>query len=129
MFPVLKLPKNPGQTFKRYTPNVNLMLFPAVTSVLLIITCLCVICIYLSYIFCLSFCLSVHYHVVISDKEEIKSIYTVNKKISELQLHGITLENVIRLQSITITILITTILVCCSRDRRLNVNASKKTVQ
>ena len=51
------------------------MRFPAVTSFLLIIACICVICIYLSYIFCISFCLTVHYHVVISDKEEMKSIY------------------------------------------------------
>ena len=60
------------------------MRFPAVTSFLLTIACICVICIYLSYIFCLSFCLTVHYHVVISDKEEIKSIYT--EKV-ELPVH------------------------------------------
>ena len=55
--------------FKRYTPNVILMRFPAVTSFLLIIACLCVICIYLSYIFCLSFFLSVQYHVYIYSLE------------------------------------------------------------
>ena len=54
------------------------MRFPAVTSFVLIIAYICVICIYLSYIFCLSFCLTVHYHVVISDKEEIKSIFVGN---------------------------------------------------
>ena len=52
-----------------------LMRFPAVTSFKFIIACIFVICIYLSYIFCLSFCFTVHYHVVISDKEEIKRIY------------------------------------------------------
>ena len=60
---------------KGYTRMLIWMRFPAVTSLLLTIACICVICIYLSYKFCLSFYLTVHYHVVISDKEEIKSIY------------------------------------------------------
>ena len=61
--------------FKRCTPNVNLDAISSSHFFLANYSMHFVICIYLSYIFCVSFCLTVHYHVVISDKEEIKRIY------------------------------------------------------
>ena len=74
--PRVQAAKEPRSDILKGTPQmIILMRLPAVTSFLLIIACICVICINLSTIFCLSFCLTVHYHVVNSDKEEIKIIY------------------------------------------------------
>ena len=75
--PRVQAAKEPRSEFLKGTPQLLILMpFPAVTSFLSIIACICTICIYISDIFSFSFCLTVtvHYHVVISDKEEIKSI-------------------------------------------------------